>query len=293
MAKDKTEYEKLIRSSTLFTLDRDTQSTAFRREALKMHENLYLYLMSINSEKYAEFGLEIIETANRCIKNYKPENGDFLSYFNRAIGNEVKKAYARKKVGNHRGGMHIPEHEQRIISHYLRVVEHNGRNTAMPEVINIISAATGIPNDHIEQCISAYQSSYVIEGIQHNVDEKPDLFELIESDELTEQRIIDNEDAIDLLSQINDVYCSRQNRQKPLLSLLLTAKVSCILQRNPEILKTVKKFDFFSEAMFLEVCNRDEPISAREIAHIIGVNESHVSRAFNNFLKLCKERIFV
>ena len=67
MAKDKTEYEKLIRSSTLFTLDRDTQSTAFRREALKMHENLYLYLMSINSEKYAEFGLEIIETANRCI----------------------------------------------------------------------------------------------------------------------------------------------------------------------------------------------------------------------------------
>ena len=68
MGKSRVEYENLIRNSILFSLDRNTQATAYKREALKLVEYLYLYLVSINADKYTEFGLEITETANRCIK---------------------------------------------------------------------------------------------------------------------------------------------------------------------------------------------------------------------------------
>lgn len=81
MGTSRVEYENLIRNSILFSLDRNTQATAYRREALKLVEYLYLYSVAINTDKYTGFGLEITETANRCIKNYTAEVGDFLNYF--------------------------------------------------------------------------------------------------------------------------------------------------------------------------------------------------------------------
>lgn len=68
MNKSRIDYETLIRNSILFSLDRDRQAATYRREALNMVEYRYLYMNSLNSEKYKEFGLEITETANRCIK---------------------------------------------------------------------------------------------------------------------------------------------------------------------------------------------------------------------------------
>ena len=98
MGKSRVEYENLIRNSILFSLDRNTQATTYRREALKLVEYLYLYLVAINADKYTEFGLEITETANRCIKNYTADAGDFLNYFNSAISKEYRKAYIFQRM---------------------------------------------------------------------------------------------------------------------------------------------------------------------------------------------------
>ena len=97
MNKSRIEYEKLIRTSILFSLDRETQTVAYKRESLKMAEYLYLYVTSINADKYSEYGLEIAQTAKRCIKNYTKESGDFLNYFNSAISKEYRKVFAQKR----------------------------------------------------------------------------------------------------------------------------------------------------------------------------------------------------
>ena len=78
---EKDKYEKLIDSSSLFTLDKEKEQTAYKREAFKMVEYLYCYLMSINKSKYEPYGVEIVDTAKRCIKNYNSETGRFLNYF--------------------------------------------------------------------------------------------------------------------------------------------------------------------------------------------------------------------
>jgi len=45
---DKEKYEKLIQESPLFSLDKKAEPVAFRNARLKMIENIYLYLLSIN-----------------------------------------------------------------------------------------------------------------------------------------------------------------------------------------------------------------------------------------------------
>ena len=84
MKYDKAYYEKLITQSPVFTLDKEIEVSAYRREALKLVEYLYCYLLGINQSKYEPFGYEITVVAKRCIQNFSPAFGDFLHYFNAA-----------------------------------------------------------------------------------------------------------------------------------------------------------------------------------------------------------------
>ena len=79
---DKEKYEKLIQESPLFSLDKKAEPVAFRNARLKMIENIYLYLLSINKEKYEPYGCEITEIANYCIDKYDSTRSEFLHFFN-------------------------------------------------------------------------------------------------------------------------------------------------------------------------------------------------------------------
>lgn len=287
MVKDKSDYEAMIRASILFTLDRKTQATTYRREALKMVEYLYLYLNSINAEKYREFGLEIVETANRCIKNYVPDSGDFLNYFNSAISKEYKKAHSRQQIANQHGGMHIPDREQRVICQYIKLAEHNDSSELTTDKIRAISSVSGFAYERVEQCIRDYRTSFVISEYQQITNEQEvDLLEIISANESTERCLLENEDAISILFRIDEVYRSRQKRQKPMLSKLLTAKIAFSIRFNSALLDKARTLAFFDESTFIEACNRDAPITSREIAESFGISESSISRSFNNFLTL-------
>lgn len=84
MRYNKADYEKLITESKLFSLNKVTESVAFRKESYKMVEYLYCYLLAQNEKKYEPFGCEITEIAVRCINNYDESKGVFLHYFNAA-----------------------------------------------------------------------------------------------------------------------------------------------------------------------------------------------------------------
>ena len=102
MRKDAEKYESLIRNSPLFQIDRDAEASRYKSEALKLTEYLYCYLLEINESKYIEFGAEIMDTANSCIKSFKPDCGDFLNYFTVAMSRAYKKAFAKQKEAEFR-----------------------------------------------------------------------------------------------------------------------------------------------------------------------------------------------
>ena len=82
MQYEKQKYEQLIMDSQLFTLDREQEYAAYKKESIKMTENLYCYLMAVNREKYEGYSCEIMEVAARCINNFDEGKGVFLHYFN-------------------------------------------------------------------------------------------------------------------------------------------------------------------------------------------------------------------
>lgn len=287
MNKSRIDYENLIHNSILFSLDRNTQATAFRREALKIVEYLYLYLNAINSDKYKEFGLEITETANRCIKNYVPGSGDFLNYFNAAIAKEYRKAFAQQQLAEHHGGIHIPEDDLRLIRKYIKFAEAKGSYEFDDTTVEAISSATGIGRDKIIDCITLYQSSYVT-GDTYTADDGTEgsLFDLIPSNPNDESSILEIADAQELLEHINEIYTTRQERQKPLLAKLLTAKIALRLSEDERLLRHGRQMAFFDEEVYSMSCNRGIPVTAREIGSKLGVSEQSVSRTYKVFISL-------
>ena len=287
MNKSRIEYENLIRDSILFALDKETQTIAYKREALKMVEYLYLYLTSINAEKYSKYGLEITQTANRCIKNYSADVGDFLNYFNSAIAKEYRKAYAQKHLSEQHGGVHIPEHEQRVIRKFIKLAETQGTYEFSDEMLNNMSEATGIKKERIVECLTAYQNSFVIaDTYTNNEGAEESIFELIADDDLINKNIEETDDAIEFLTHINEVYKKRQERQKPLLSKLLTSKVALQVQGNDTLLAFAKTLSFFNQELYDEFCQQGEVPIAREIAVTFGLSEQSVSRTYKVFLSL-------
>ena len=287
MGKSRVEYENLIRNSILFSLDRNTQATTYRREALKLVEYLYLYLVAINADKYTEFGLEITETANRCIKNYTADAGDFLNYFNSAISKEYRKAYARKQLAEQHGGVHIPENDQRVIRKYIKFAEHSGTYEITEEMINTISDSTGISYEKVADCISDYNNSFAT-GASYTTNDGSEgsLLDMIPSEKTTEDELTEKNAAAEFIKQIDEVFSARQARQKPLLSKLLTAKLAEEILDDDYLLEVARLQSFFDEDIYVASCNRETPITAREIAESLGLSEQSVSRSYKMFIAL-------
>lgn len=286
MNKDRDKYESLIRNSILFSLDKEKQAVAYKREALKLVEYLYLYLMAINSSKYGEYGLEITQTAHRCINSYSPENGEFLNYFNSAMSKEYKKAYVLKNQSEQHAGVHIPEREQRLIHKFIKLTESRGIYEYTDEIVKNISDATGISEERVKECIVAYQNSFGISDVYVNSDnEEASLFDLIAYDRQTDKEVEEKENAETLLQHIDEVFSKRQERQKTLLSKLLTAKIAQSIIDTPEMFGNLKKCSFYDQEVFYNIAGGIK-LTAKDIGTMVGMSEQSVSRAYKNFIVL-------
>lgn len=287
MNKSRIEYENLIRNSILFSLNRETQAIAYKREALKMVEYLYLYLTSINEDKYSEYGLEITQTAHRCIKNYTSEAGDFLNYFNAAMAKEYRKAYAIKHQAEQHGGVHIPEQDQRIIRKILKMAEAQGTYDFDDNFIFKISEVTGINEKQVKEYIVSYQNSFIVNDTYTNDDgEEGSLFDYIADSDGADDKIIELDSATDLIQKIELVFSKRQERQKPLLSKLLTAKIVGQLIDYPDLLVVAKKTTFFNNDIYEYTLREGTPPTAKEIGAGLGLSEQSVSRTYKVFVSL-------
>ena len=220
-------YEQLILASPLFSLDRERDRTAYQREARKMVEYLYLYLMEINEERYVEYGLEITETANRCIENYDPQNGDFLHYFNAAMKKEYTRESAKRRMQEVRGGMHVSDEDDRNIRKMLKLLESRGITEPSPEQIATIAESLEITVEKVNEALRINRETVALSDTTQNDDgEEISLFDTLASDENIEQEFISADNCRVLLESIQTAYDACQERQKPILSAMLTAKIA-------------------------------------------------------------------
>lgn len=165
---DKGKYESLIMNSPLFGIDKEQETTAYKRESYKMVEYLYCYLLAINERDYEPYGSEIMDVATRCINNFDSSKGVFLYYFNSAWKQEYSHIMGEKISDERFHGIRITEEEKRNIRKYLKLAEKMDSCVSRSELFERISEAEErkLQKDDPEHCsVSGERTSCKTYGV--------------------------------------------------------------------------------------------------------------------------------
>lgn len=280
---DKKKYEQLILESPLFSLDRETEYTAFKRESYRMVEYLYCYLLSINEIEYEPYGCEITEVATRCISNFDVSKGVFLHYFNAAWKQEYSHILSKQIEDAKYRGIRVTEEDRRAVRKYIKLSERLGEQVDLNELYKKLSEAMGLPIDRIIELAKLSGITVCGDSYTREEGEEQSLWEQISGGEDIGLDIETEEEMELILTRIEHAFCSLQERQKSIVSDMITARICSFLTESVR-----GKFSFISEAV-MEEWSRDGSVpTQREIAGKDGRNEASVSRTFKDFLKKIK-----
>ncbi len=281
MGYDKDKYERLIQSSSLFSIDQEKENAAFKREARKMIEYLYCYLLSINETKYEPFGAEIVDVSTRCIKNYSSDKGEFLHYFNKAWKIEYGHIQGRQAMEDTFGGLHFTEEEERTFRKYMKFAKSVGSKVDTERFIKTVASMMDVSDEKVQAMMQMEQSkAQAAQG--YNADgESFNLFEDMIGSGGTESDILDREAVRILLSNIEEVFDGIQNRQKKLMSMIITSKIA--FQVPKDCLENLKRKAYFDPEIYKQCILKGDSISVKEISERLGVQEASSSRSWKGF----------
>lgn len=322
MARSKEECEKLIRETPLFSINKEEEPSRYHKEALKLVEYLYEYLISPrrtsgkrkpwqeaeerfeetvkevkaaaeeveqgaelleDQSKYAPYGEEIVNVAKRCIENYKPEAGVFLHYFVTAWSMEYKHIQGRERVKESFRGMHLAEEQIRKYSRYARAAGSVAEDPGTEKFEEKISESMGISREEVKK-LALMEKIRPQSGIAYNADgEELDLFDVVDSGTYVDQRLFEEDAAKQTLFRIQAVFDALQERQKPLIGKLLTAKLSLPVAENVQMAKLLKEMSYFDKEIFVQCIRTGGEVEAKEISALMGLTEASVSRSWKNF----------
>lgn len=282
---DKKIYEDLIRTSPLFSLDKEAERVAYKREAYSMVQYLYCYLLAINEQKYEPYGCEIMEVATRCINNFDSSKGVFLHYFKAAwkqeyshiCGDQISEAKFR--------GMKITEEDKRNIRKYLLLAEALEITASKQEIFVKISEAMDLPVDKV-QLIAQMKDIYVAGDSKINADgEEIDVWEQIPDGTSFEKQLESADSAEELFAKIEKAFTSLQDRQKPIMSDMITIRICSVLF---DCQSAKKKYTFISDDVVQECFSSGTIPTQRSIAQKYDRDEASISRTVKEFLNKLK-----
>ena len=281
---DREEYEKLIDESILFSLDKEKQSIAYRKEEMKMVEYIYCYLMGTKKkEEYEPYGLEIVETAKRCIRNYDSSKGRFLNFFSATWKGYYSHIVGNKIIEEKFKGIHFTDEEKLNYKNYLRFAQKKGMDVDSNEFILKFMEITGLDEEKVKTIREMINSQTLYDSIINDGDEEFSLLEQIDNGEYSDKNLLQITDAKVFLDSIELAFENVQKRQKAILSSIITSKIVFLVCDNQDLIEWLNKKSFFDEQIYKETISRGELILVKEIAQRYEVNEASISRTWKVF----------
>ncbi len=283
MGFEKDEYEKLIDSSILFSLDKEKEHTAYRREVLKMVENLYCYLMAVNKSKYEPYGVEIVDTAKRCIENYNADTGRFLNYFASAWKKTYGHIVGKELVRETFKGIHFTEDEERNFRKYMRLAQNMGVDTSSSEFDERVAEAMGISISDLDDLRNMINCNPTSGSKVNEEGEEYSIIEQLDDGKYADSGVMQFETAKEFVELLELTFNQLQERQKPMLAMLITTKIAFLAIENEKLLSFLRQKTFFDEEIFNETIENGVQIQAKDIAERFGVREASASRSWKRF----------
>lgn len=281
MGYNKADYERLITESKLFSLNKETESVAFRKESYKMVEYLYCYLLAQNEKKYEPFGCEITEVAVRCINNYDETKGVFLHYFNAAWKLEYSHLCGNQAVDDRLHGVKITESEKRAIKKYLRYEASLGKDLSRRELCEAIAEILDQPIEVVAEIAELVEYRMVDNEIMDDDGGRTSLFDQLSDGHLVEENLLTSARVEEILTVVESAFLSLQQRQMPIISDMMTIRLASTIAETGV---DTSSYSFISEVVLSQYSKNQLP-SQRTIAEKYGKNEASISRTVKEFIK--------
>lgn len=292
MRYDKDEHERLIDSSPLFSLDPEKESASYQSEKLKMVKCLYCYLMAVNANQFERYAVEIVATAERCIKNYDPSSGRFLNYFTAAWKKTCGHLVGREMVEETFQGIRFTEMEARNLKKYMRLAQAIGFDTESPEFEKKVAEAMGTTASEAAKLCDMVRCKPTFGSRKSGEGEEYSLIDQLDGGSYADADLLQAETAKELLNLIELVFDQLQERQKPMLAMQITSKLALWASEEENLLALIRQKSFFDESAFEASCKRGSPMQAKEIAARFGVLEASASRSWSAFQKKVRSNLY-
>lgn len=287
MSYDKGKYESLIEESVLFSIDKDSQKSLYKRESLKLVEYLYCYLLSVNRDKYESYGCEIVDVATRCINAYDGR-GDFLHYFNAAWKKEYSHICGNQIIEDKLQGVKITEQEKREAKKLLKLLSKRNSDRVNNALYAEIAIFMDISEERVAE-IARIAGIQIIGEYSNNLEgEELSIWDSIASDVFTEGSSDEQCSFVETMQIIENVFAELQDRQQPIVSDMLTIKLGMDFIEQS---KVIKDFSFINNEMMREISDTGIVPTQRNIAEKYNRNEASISRTMKEFLKKVEESL--
>lgn len=279
------ELKREIEGSEIFRMNREEAPETYRKLAFTLVERLYRYACAVNRKRYEDMGLEIVETAQSCLRSYQPDAGPFLNYFMYSLKRRTVKETAIRRETERRGGILLPESAQRQLFQLEAVARTMGREMEDQAVLAAASASMEVPEKRLRDLIELNRRSAVISG-ERQEDGNPGPLESVPDSVVLEDLVIGRQEGDDFLRRMEESFQRCRQGQQKVLSKLLTARIAA---SAPELIPRCRGAAFFDGDLYEECLRRGNVPTAKEIAGELGRKEESVSRTLSRFLKSLRE----
>lgn len=287
------EYENLINNSPLFEIDKESSPALYKSERYNVltlltdYYRLYIY----PNKTLDSYSMTLMETAMECIKYYDKNKGEFLHLFNSSMKRDLHIAKAKEIIEEKRQGIRVSNEDDKLIRKIIALANSKGLDIYDLTVQQKISKALNLEFSRVQELLRINDDAVAVSSTVTNDDgDEVELFDLQSSHEKTaEDKLADESAFITLVERIDDVFTTVQDRQKKLLSMLLTAEIIKACDEDLDKAKNVlSSKELFNEEVFDYYEKYGELPTAKQIGEILGVSEQSLSRTYKNFKEKLK-----
>ncbi len=288
------ELENLINNSPLFNVDKDSNPELYKTEKYALFTLIADYYRSyiFPYKPFEDYSLTLMETATECLKYYDGAKGEFLHLFNKAMKRDLGIAKAKELIETHRKGIKLSAYDERMVRKVISLANSKNLDIHDSAVQHKIAIALSISADRVAELIKLNDNAVAVSATLTNDDgDEVELFDLQADKVDTPDKAIISKDGLqELVKQIDAVFQTVQERQKKLLSLLLTIELVKALDYDfKAIVNLLQIYTFFNKEILDWYDKNGDIPTAKQIGDICGVSEQSLSRTYKNFKEKLKK----
>lgn len=284
----KEEYESLLNNARLFEIDKATLATLYKAEHyFFLNELTDYYRFYIYPDRPLDsYSMPLVETAVECIKYYNKSKGEFLHLFNKVMKRNLSISRAQEKIDEQRRGIKLANRDAILIRKILAFADNKNLDLTDAHVQEKIAAVLDLQPEAIAELIDInYNATAVSSTITNEDGDEIELYDMIVTERSRADKETLSESALrDAVDKIECVFVVIQDRQKKIVSMLLTAEIIKALDGDVSLAERLLCGRTLFSSEIVELCRSNEKVpSARSIGELCGVSEQSVSRTYGNF----------